>query len=137
MAWDCRRITAIVTQVLNSESGATEFRGLMDRNASSAEIVEAFTAHCNHQAEADLMRAEFSELPRSFVGTFMDAWYMADEQGLPFVLASEPPARPLEFARNGRVGFRLDHDQAGVTMYVSHVHGHHADWFKPAAVTVA
>ncbi len=83
------------------------------------------------------MRAEFSELPRSFVGTFMDAWYMADEQGLPFVLASEPPARPLEFARNGRVGFRLEHDQAGVTMYVSHVHGHHADWFKPAAVTVA
>ncbi len=136
MSYECRRITAIVTQVLSSESGAAEFRGLMNRNASSAEIVDAFTAHCN-TAEGDLMRAEFAELPRSFVGTFMDAWYMADEQGLPFVLASEPPARPLEFARNGRVGFRLEHDQAGVTMYVSHVHGHHADWFKPAAVAVA
>ena len=136
MAFECRRITAIVTQVLGSESGAAEFRALMDRNASSAEIVTAFTAHCN-RAEGDLMRAEFSELPRSFVGTFMDAWYMADEQGMPFVLASEPPARPLEFARNGRVGFRLEHDQAGVTMYVSHVHGRHADWFKPAVATVA
>jgi len=136
MSYECRRITAIITQVLNSEAGADEFRALMDRNASAADIVEAFTAHCN-AAEGDLMRAEFAELPRSFVGTFMDAWYMADEQGMPFVLASEPPARPLEFARNGRVGFRLEHDQAGVTMYVSHVHGHHADWFKPAAATVA
>jgi hypothetical protein len=136
MSYECRRITAIVTQVLASEAGAVEFRSLMERNASSAEIVEAFTAHCD-KVEADLMWAEFNELPRSFVGTFMDAWYMADEQGMPFVLASEPPARPLEFARNGRVGFRLEHDQTGVTMYVSHVHGRHADWFKPAAATVA
>lgn len=136
MAYECRRITAIVTQVLNSEAGAAEFRALMDRNAASAEIVEAFTQHCT-AAEGDLMRAEFSELPRSFVGTFMDAWYMADEQGLPFVLASEPPAKPLEFARNGRVGFRLDHDVHGVTMYVSHVHGRHAEWFKPAAAAIA
>lgn len=136
MSYECRRITAIVTQVLSSESGAAEFRALMDRNAASAEIVDAFTQHCT-TAEGDLMRAEFSELPRSFVGTFMDAWYMANEQGLPFVLASEPPARPLEFARNGRVGFRLEHDLHGVTMYVSHVHGHHADWFKPAVATVA
>ncbi|MGE0134647.1 MAG: hypothetical protein AB7L91_11110 [Dehalococcoidia bacterium] len=136
MAYECRRITAIVTQVLNSEAGAAEFRALMDSNASSAEVVDAFTQHCT-AVEGDLMRAEFAELPRSFVGTFMDAWYMANEQGLPFVLASEPPARPLEFARNGRVGFRLEHDVHGVTMYVSHVHGRHADWFKPAAATVA
>lgn len=133
MAYECRRITAIVTQVLASETGANQFRALMDSNASSADIVDAFTTYATAD-EAALMRAEFAELPRSFVGTFMDAWYMADEQGMPFALTSEAPAKPLEFARNGRVGFRLEHDTAGVTMFVSHVHGRHAEWFKQAAV---
>lgn len=124
-------MTVTITEVLGTESGAAEFRALMEQNASAMTIAEAFAAHCE-PAEAELMMAEFAELPRSFVGTFMDAWLMAADGGRRFELASRPPTMPLDSARRGAVSFSIEHDQQGVTMYVSHVHGRHADWFKPA-----
>ena len=136
MTIECREITGVVTQVLNSPAGAAEFRELMERGASSEEIVRAFMTHCG-PAEAELMWKEFSELPRSFVGTFMDAWYLGLGSGQRFELASEPPAKPVEYARNQRVSWRVEHDVNGIRMYVSHVHGRHADWYKPAAASVA
>jgi hypothetical protein len=132
MSYECRQMTVTITEVLRTESGAAEFRALMQRNASNTEIAEAFATHCE-PADAALMIAEFAELPRSFVGTFMDAWLMADAAGRRFELASRPPTQPLDFARRDCVAFSLEHDQLGVTMYVSHVHGRHADWYKPAA----
>ena len=131
MSWECRQLTAIITEVLGTESGAAEFKALMEQNASAAVIAEAFAAHCD-AAEAALMMDEFSELPRSFVGTFMDAWLMAAEDRRRFELASRPPATPLDYARRGCVSFSIEHDERGVTMYVSHVHGRHAGWYKPA-----
>jgi hypothetical protein len=124
-----------VTEVLNSEEGAVEFRALMARGASSEEITEALAAHCTHPEEANLMWAEFAELPRGFVGTFMDAWLMADEAGRPFRIESAAPARPIEFARRGRVSYNIEYDEDGVTMHVSHVHGRHAEWFKQATAS--
>ena len=59
MAFECRRITAIVTQVLNSEAGAAEFRALMDRNAASAEIGKAMAA--KDQAKADAVAAKWGQ----------------------------------------------------------------------------
>jgi len=126
-------MTTVITEHLNSEHGRREMRALMQRGASAEEIVEAF-ANVAGGADAVLMRAEFAELPADFVSMFMNAWLVAANGGRRFTLTSRPPERPLEFARNGRVSYTLEHDESGVTVYVSHVHGRHAEWFKPAAV---
>lgn len=136
MSFDCFQITAIVTEHLGSTAGARGMRALMERGASQFEIVQAFANACS-PAEGALMRSEFSELPENFVETFMSAWLLAAKAGRSFRLASAPPARPLDFAHRGAVSYTLEHDESGVTMYVSHVHGRHAEWFKPAAVAVA
>lgn len=134
MSWDCRSITGIVTAHLNSPEGGEQMRAMMACGASSEEIAEALAAICD-ETTAETLRSEFRELPRNFVYTFLMAWSLAASQGQPFTLASAPAPRPLEYAHHGRVSYELVHDDNGVTMFVSHVHGQHADWFKQAAVT--
>jgi hypothetical protein len=130
LAWNCRLVTSLINDVLATEEGAKEFRELVDRGASAAEIVEAIARHSDEQT-AELARHEFSELPRTFMSTWLVAWRMADASGQSFELVSEPAARPLEYARSGRVDYRIENDVNGVRFFVSHVHGHHAEWFKP------
>ena len=132
MAVSCRTITSVINEVLATEAGAAEFRELVDRGASSAEVVEAVARYCDEETAA-LARYEFSELPRTFMSTWLVAWRMADESGQTFELVSEPAARPLEYARAGRVDYRIENDFDGVRFFVSHVHGYHADWFKQEA----
>ncbi len=133
MAVECRHITAVVTAHLNSPEGAEQMRTMMDRHASLEEITEAFAAQ-GSITEALLMRAELAELPNDFIPTFMNAWRVAEAGGRTFTLASRPPTQPLNYAHRGMVSFSVEHDVEGVTMYVSHVHGRHAEWYKPAAV---
>ena len=130
MAVGCKRITGFITERLGSAEGAIEFGELLRRQASAAEITEAFTAHADAELAA-LMLEEFAELPENFVPTFMAAWALAQESGRSFTMASRAPERPLEQARQGRVSYTIDHDEQGVTMYVSHVAGHHARWYRP------
>jgi hypothetical protein len=134
MATECRRLTAIITDYLATESGAVEMKALLERRASAQEIVELLAGACS-QAEATLMRDEFAELPDNFVQTFTTAWAVAASGGRAFTLTSAPPAQPLDFARRGCVAYTIEHDERGITMYVSHVHGRHAEWYKPAMAT--
>jgi len=127
-------ITGIVTEHLRSTEGAEQMRQMMARGASSEEICGVFAGLCD-EATATTLRQEFDELPRNFVYTFLMAWSLAASEGRPFTLASAPAARPMEYAHHGRVSYQIVHDEDAVTMYVSHVHGQHAEWFKPAAVT--
>jgi hypothetical protein len=131
MSAECRQLTGIITEYLASESGAAEMQALMERRASAGEIVDALAEACR-PAEAALMREEFAELPENFVQTFTTAWAVAASGGRAFTLTSAPPAQPLAFARRGCVAYTIEHDDRGITMYVSHVHGRHAEWYKPA-----
>jgi len=131
MSAECRQLTGIITEHLASESGAAEMQALMERRASAGEIVDALAEACR-PAEAALMRAEFAELPENFVQTFTTAWAVAASGGRAFTLTSAPPAQPLDFARRGCVAYTIEHDERGITMYVSHVQGRHAEWYKPA-----
>jgi hypothetical protein len=94
------------------------------------EVGETVAAYCD-DATASIIREEIRELPRSFTSLLLTLWHMADESGQTFEMVSEPAPKPLEYARAGRVAYRIEHDVEGVRMYVSHVHGHHAEWFKP------
>ena len=132
MSSGCRLLTSVINDVVATESGAREFRELVDRGAPSAEIVEAVVRHCD-PTTGEIARHEFDELPRTFMSTWLVAWRMAHESGQTFELVSEPAARPLEYARAGRVDYRIENDVDGVRFFVSHVHGHHADWFKQVA----
>lgn len=105
----------------------------MDQNAAPRDFAREIASGCDPET-ARLIHAEFDELPRSFMSTLLIAWRMADASGQTFEMISEPAPRPLEYAKAGRVAYRIEHDDEGVRMYVNHVHGHHADWFKPAAV---
>ena len=128
-------MTQVITEHLASAEGGEQMRTMMARHASSEEIMEAFAAECDEETAAS-MHAEFSELPRNFVYTFMMAWGLAVSGGLPFTLASAAPDRPVEYAHRGRVSYEVVHEDRGVTMYVSHVHGRHADWFKQPTLAV-
>lgn len=132
MSYQCRLVTDVINEVLATEAGAIEFRELMDRGATSAEVVEAIANHSD-TATAEVARYEFAELPRAFMSTWLVAWRMAHESGQSFEMVSEPAARPLQYARAGRVDYRIENDIDGVRFFVSHVHGHHADWFKVSA----
>jgi len=104
----------------------------MDQGASPREVANEIADHCDPMT-AEVIRSEFASLPRSFMSTWLIAWRLADEAGQSFEMISEPAPRPLEYAKAGRVAYRIEHDNEGVRMYVSHVHGHHAEWFKPDA----
>ncbi len=129
MSVGCRLLTNVINEVVATESGAREFRDLVDRRAPSADIVDAVVRHCDAETAA-IARYEFDELPRTFMSTWLVAWRMADASDQSFELISEPAARPLEYARADRVDYRIENDVDGVRFFVSHVHGHHADWFK-------
>ncbi|MBT5774521.1 MAG: hypothetical protein HOH95_09100 [Dehalococcoidia bacterium] len=133
MTVGCRLLTTVINDVLATDSGAEEFRDLVDRRAPSADVVAAVIRHCDLPT-AEVAREEFDVLPRTFMSTWLVAWRMADAAGQSFELFSEPAARPLEYARAGRVQYRIENDVDGVRFFVSHVHGHHADWFKQDAV---
>ncbi len=132
LAVSCRLLTSVINDVLATESGAAEFRELVDGTAPAADIVEAIARHTDEET-GELARYEFDELPRTFMSTWLVAWRMADASGQKFEMISEPAPRPLEYARAGRVDYRIENDINGVRFYVSHVHGHHADWFKEDA----
>lgn len=132
MTLNCRIAVGHLNETLATDTGAERFRLLMQQGASSREIASELTEGCDPLA-AEVIRSEFEALPRSFMSTWLIAWRMADESGQSFEMISEPAPRPLEYAKAGRVAYRIEHDDEGVRMYVSHVHGHHADWFKPAA----
>jgi hypothetical protein len=136
MAVNCRAATAVLNEKLRKKDSAAEFLELWKRNATPEEVAEAITSDCD-ETTASVIRTEFRELPRSFLTLWLTLWRMANESGQTFELISEPAARPLEYARAGRVAYRIENDLDGVRMYVSHVEGHHADWFKPAAELVA
>jgi hypothetical protein len=102
----------------------------MDEGAPARAFADVIAEHCRPDL-AGIVHAEFAELPRSFMSTWLVAWRMAHEAGQSFEIISEPAPRPLEYAKAGRVAYRIEHDNEGVRMYVSHVHGHHAEWFKP------
>lgn len=127
----CRTATGMLNAMLRTESGAERLRTLMIQGASPREFASEIASYCD-PATADLVHAEFDSLPQSFMSTWLVAWRLADEAGHSFEMISEPAPRPLEYAKTGRVAYRIEHDNDGVRMYVSHVHGHHADWFKPA-----
>ena len=132
----CRAATGSLNEILGTQEGARQFRELMDHGASPREFVDAIAARCAPEM-ASLIHAEFDELPRSFISTWLIAWRLADEAGQSFEMISEPAPRPLEYAKAGRVAYRIEHDDEGVRMYVSHVHGHHAEWFKPVREAAA
>lgn len=136
MAFQCRAAATQLNWILSTKSGADQFRTLMNQGAQSRDFAEAIAKHCD-PATADVVRAEFDELPRSFISTWLLAWRLADEAGQSFEMISEPAPRPLEYAKAGRVAYRIEHDVDGVRMYISHVHGHHADWFKPEVAAAA
>ena len=131
MSWQCQNALEYVSDFLKSESGGREMRALMERSAHAREIADVLIERCRDAELAALMRYEFSELPDSFVMTFMNAWLMAAEAGREFLLVSRRPERPVEYARSGRVSFTLNHDESGIEMAVSHIHRRHAEWYKP------
>jgi hypothetical protein len=126
----------MLNSILETGNGANRFKTLMNEGAPPRDFASEIAKHCDPEL-ADVVRAEFDELPRSFISTWLIAWRLADEAGQPFEMVSEAPSRPLEYAKAGRVAYRVEHDNDGVRMYVSHVLGHHADWFKPAAEGVS
>lgn len=136
MAVSCRTAAGALNEILQSKEGADRFRTLLNSGATPREFAAAIADHCDPLL-AEIIHAEFDELPRSFMSTWLIAWRLADEAGLTFEMISEPAPRPLEYAKAGRVAYRIEHDTDGVRMYVSHVHGHHAEWFKPAVEVAA
>lgn len=135
MAVTCRVAAGTLNSMLNNETSVRRLQTLMAQGASAREFANEIAVHCDPDT-ADAVRAEFDELPRSFISTFLIAWRLADEAGESFEMISEPAPRPLEYAKAGRVAYRIEHDNEGVRMYVSHVHGHHAEWFKPGVEAV-
>ena len=136
MASDCRVAATILNSLLQNEASANDFRTLMNQGAPPRDFAEAIAKHCD-PSMADVVRAEFDELPPSFISTWLIAWRLADDAGQKFEMISEPAPRPLEHAKAGRVSYRIEHDVDGVRMFVSHVHGRHAEWFKPQVEVAA
>lgn len=79
--------------------------------------------------EVRVAREEFDALPGSFLENYASAAVDAHSHGKRITLVSAPPDKPLDAARAGRVVWTISYDKGGVEMLVSHVHGHHAEWF--------
>lgn len=139
MAFDCFDTVREVTNFLDSERGARSVRQLVARGASAEEFISLFAEGCQDRAIAELIRFEFSELPRALVPTIVAAWAEARDAGKSFALKSRPPAEGsrMEFARNHRTSFSLDYDEAGITMFVSHMPRFHALWYRPQVAAAA
>jgi hypothetical protein len=130
---DCIDTLNQVEQVLLSPGGSDEARRLLARGASTEEFLELFVRHAS-PAQAAIARLEFAELPESTITMIVQAWAMAEASGKPLSLASVPPARPLEAARNRRVELAISMDESGVRVALSHIPGRHASWYRPAVM---
>lgn len=128
---NCYALTERTTNELNSDEGREWIRRLLNEGATREELIEAF-AQQSAPGLADLIRLEFTEMPDPMFQTIMASWLAADGSGRAFELRSEPPQRPLEFARRGRVRLTVDYEEDRAIVSVSHVAGHHAQWYKPA-----
>jgi hypothetical protein len=103
----------------------------------NAEEMMEFFCEWLSTANSKTAREEFGVLPRSFLIVAQAAWSEALDGGKPFRLESEAPEKRIEAARNGRVAWNVSYDEEGVKMVVSHVHGHHAEWFaRPELASV-
>jgi hypothetical protein len=123
-----------VEDLLSTPAGGDEARRLLARGASTQEFLDMFIRHTRPDV-AEVARMEFAELPESTIMLIVQAWVMAESAGKPLSLASVPPARPLEAARNLRVELAISMDEGGVRVALSHIPGRHASWYRPA-VTV-
>ena len=129
--FSCYALTQHTTDELNSDEGREWIRRLLNEGASREELIEAF-AKQSAPGLADLVRLEFTEMPDPMFQTIMASWLAADGSGRAFELRSERPERPLEFAHRGRVRLTVDYEEDRAVVSVSHVAGHHAQWYKPA-----
>jgi hypothetical protein len=127
---DCIDTLNQVEQVLLSPVGADEARRLLARGARTEEFLDLFVRHAAPETAA-IARMEFAELPESTIALIVQAWAMAESAGKPLTLASVPPARPLEAARNRRVELAISMDESGVRVALSHIPGRHASWYQP------
>lgn len=103
---------------------------IMECSSDSDETLQVLKAWVGFSEPEELIDAEFDALPDGFLALVGDAVTEAHIAGKPFELHSERPTKPIEAAKAGRVEVRTVYDEDGVKMYVSHVHGHHADWFS-------
>ena len=129
----CVFITAEATEFLSSDAGMAEARRLLAEGAPPDAFIEMLNDVLDDQSR-ELLRLEFEELPANTVTSIMMSWAVAASSGRRFTLASAPPPRPLEFARQRRVDVLLSHDEDGVTVTVSHVPGRHALWYREHAI---
>lgn len=128
MAQHCAPKAEALTELLATDDGAEHFKSMIemgDRPEIVAETIGAYTR------EPDQVMAEWAELPESFLPILLTAWELAHDRGVLFTVLSETPVSPITYARTGRVTTRIEYDAGGVRLYVSHVEGHHAEWFKP------
>lgn len=126
----CKDITESTTTELMSERGRARAIDLLSMNAPDRAFIEAL-AESMDPTMAERLLAEFDEMPASMVKTIVQAWEMAETGGREFVLRSEKPARPLEFARASRVRFQVDIEADLVSVTLSHIPGRHATWYSP------
>lgn len=127
----CKTTLEEISDLLSSPAGGDEARRLLARGARPQEFVDMFVRAARPE-QAEIARFEFAELPESTVMMIVQAWVMAEAAGKPLVLASVPPARPLEAARNKRVDLAISMDEQGVRIALSHIPGRHASWYRPA-----
>lgn len=128
--FNCYALTQRTTEELNSDEGRQWIRRLINEGATREELIEAFATQ-SAPGLADLVRLEFSEMPNPMFETIMASWLAADGSGRAFELRSERPEKPLEFAHRGRVRLTVDYEEDRAVVSVSHVAGHHAQWYKP------
>ncbi|MDA0364792.1 MAG: hypothetical protein O3B31_02170 [Chloroflexi bacterium] len=126
----CYTLTQRTTEEFNSDHGREWIRRLLHDGASREELIEAFATQSAPEL-ADLVRLEFSEMPDPMFQTIMASWLAADGSGRAFELRSERPEKPLEFAHRRRVRLTVDYEEDRAIVSVSHVAGHHAQWYKP------
>ncbi len=127
----CYTLTGFTTSELQADETRGLVRELLARGASREDLIGAFAA----QAPADiaeLIRLEFAEMPDPMFQTIMTSWLAADGSGKGFELRSVAPEKPLEYAHRGRVRLTVDYEEDRAIVSVSHVAGHHAEWYKPA-----
>ena len=119
-----------MTDIFNSPDVQIELRRLRSQHAGPRQYLDLITSHADPDAAAGI-RAEFDELPASTMMAFVEGWALADASGMPFEIASERPARPIEFAKARRVTVAIEAEEHLVRVVVSHVASRHAAWYRP------
>lgn len=127
MSGHCRRMMGALNEAIAVQQFSPALLAMS--NPSAGDVLNAITAVLPEEMRDDA-REEFGSLPRAFLLTFWETLHDAVGAGMPFKMISEPPAEPIDAAREGRVEWRHAYDRGGVKMIVSHVHNHHAAWFS-------